>query len=70
MGWQPTTSQLFQPFTLQTLALAATANHCMLFEYATGKLGTVVISQDEKEGKFYPSPVIDFITIEGTSITH
>jgi len=71
LGRQPTTSQYFQPLTPQTLALAATAIHCALSEYASGKMGTVMFSQVEYRGTVGPSPVIDF-TLEATtqSITH
>jgi len=37
LGRQPTTSQYFQPLAAQTLALAATAIHYALSEYASGK---------------------------------
>jgi hypothetical protein len=59
LGQQPTTSQFFQSLTPQTLALVAAAIHCALSEYATGKKVTVMFSQDEYEGKFCPSTVID-----------
>jgi hypothetical protein len=59
LGRQPTTSQLFQPLTVQTLALVAAAIHCTLSKYATGKMVTVMFSQDEYRGKFCPSTVID-----------
>jgi hypothetical protein len=44
---QPTTSQFFPPLTPQSLALVATAIHCALYEYATGRKVTVMFSQDE-----------------------
>jgi len=47
LGRQPTTSQFFQPLTLQTLALVAAAIHCALSEYATGRKVTVMFSHDE-----------------------
>jgi len=37
LGCQPTTSLYFQPLAPQTLALVATAIHCVLSEYAGGK---------------------------------
>jgi hypothetical protein len=43
-GCQPTTSQNFQPLPPQTLALAATAIHCALLEYTSGKKATVMFS--------------------------
>jgi hypothetical protein len=64
LGRQPTTSQFFQPLTLQTLAIAAAAIHCALSEYATGRKVTVMFSQDEYRGKVCPSTVIDCITAE------
>jgi len=64
LGWQPTTSQFFQPLTPQTLALVAAAIHCALSEYATRTKVTVMFSQDEYRGKFCPSTVIDCITAE------
>jgi len=64
LGRQPTTSQFFQPLTPQTLALVAAAIHCALSEYATGKKVTVMFSQDEYQGIFCPSTVIDCITVE------
>jgi len=60
LGRQPTTSQYFQPLTSQTSALAAAAIHCALSEYASGKKATVMFSQDEYRGTFYPSLVINF----------
>jgi len=68
---QPTTSQSFQPLAPQTLALVATAIHCVLSEYASGQKATVMVSQDEYRGTFGPSPVIHF-TLEAIalSITH
>ena len=73
LGQQPTTSQFFQPLTLQTLALVAAAIHCALSEYATGKKATVMFSQDEYGGKFCPSTVIDWIAADSIAlikITH
>jgi len=71
LGRQRTTSQYFQPLAPQTLVLAATALHCALSEYASGKKAMVKFSQDEYQGTFGPSPVINF-TLEATtqSITH
>jgi len=42
IGRQPTTLQLFQPLTPQTLALVAAVFHCALFVHATGKEVTVI----------------------------
>jgi len=66
LGHQPMTSQYFQPLTLQTLELAAAAIHCALSEYASGKKATVMFSQDEYQGTFCPSPVIN-LTQEATA---
>jgi len=66
LGYQPTTSQYFQPLAPQTLVLPAAAIHCTLSEYASGKKGTVMFSQDEYLGTFGPSPVINF-TLEATT---
>jgi len=68
---QPTTLQYFQPPAPLTLALAATAIHCVLSEYASGKKATVMFSQNEYQATFGPSPMINF-TLEATtqSITH
>jgi len=68
LGRQPTTSQFFQPLAPQTLALVATAIHCALSEYATGKKITVMFSQDEYQGKFCPSTVMNCITAEATAL--
>jgi len=68
LGRQPTTSQLFQPLTPQTLVLVAIAIHCALPEYATGKKVTVMFSQDEYQGKFRPSTVIDCISAGATAL--
>jgi len=68
LGWQPTTSPIFQPLTPQMLALVAAAIHCALSEYATGKKVTVIFSQDEYWGKFYTSTVIDCITAEASAL--
>jgi hypothetical protein len=64
LGRQLTTSQFFQPFTPQTLALVAGAIHCVLSQYATGKKVTVMFSQDNYRGKFCPPTVIGCITAE------
>jgi len=71
LGRQPTTSQYFQPLAPQTLALAASAIHCVLSEYACGKKATVKFSQNEYRGTFGLSPVIIF-TLGATTelITH
>jgi len=71
LGRQPITLQYFQPLAPKTLALGATAIHCTLSEYTSGKKATVMFSQDEYRGTFGPSPVIN-ITLEATtqSITH
>jgi len=66
LGHQPTTSQYFQPLAPQTLALAATAIHCVESEHASGTKATVMISQDDYRGTFGPSPVINF-TLEATT---
>ena len=68
LGQQPTTSQFFQPLTPQTLALVATAIHCVLSQYATGKKITIMFSQDEYRGKFYPSTVTDCISAEAIAL--
>jgi hypothetical protein len=71
VGRQPTTSQYFQPLAPQTLVLAAAAIHCTLSKYASGKKATVMFSQDEYQGTFGPSPVINFTLEAATqSITH
>jgi len=71
LGHKPTTSQYLQPLAPQTVVLAATAIHCAVSEYISGKNTTVMCSQDEYRGTFGPSPVINF-TLETTtqSITH
>jgi len=69
LGQQPTTLQFFQPLTLQTLALVAAAIHCALSEYATGKKGTVMFSQDVYRGKFCPSTVIDRISAKAIALS-
>ena len=68
LGRQPTTSQFFQPLTPQTLTLVATAIHCVLSQYATGKKVTGMFSQDEYQGKLCPSTVMDCITAEVTAL--
>jgi len=68
LGWRPTTSQFFQLLALQTLALVATAIHCALSEYATGKKVRVMFSQDEYWGKICPSTVMDCIPAEATTL--
>jgi hypothetical protein len=47
LGRQLTTSQIFQFRTPQTLALAAGAIHYVLSAYTSGKIATVMFSQDE-----------------------
>jgi len=68
LGRQPTTSQIFQSLTPHTLALVATAIHCALSEYATGKKVTVMFSQDGYQGEFCHSTVIDCITAEAIAL--
>jgi len=46
------------------LALVAAAIHSALSVYATGQKVTVMFSQDEYQGKFCPSTVMDCITAE------
>jgi len=46
----------------------AAAFHCAPSEYATGKKVTVMFSQDEYRGKFFPSMVIDCITAEAIAL--
>jgi len=43
---QPTTSQFFQLFTPQTFAHVATAIHCVMSQYATGKKVSAMFSHD------------------------
>jgi hypothetical protein len=71
LGCQPTISQYFQPPTPQTVALAATAIHCLLSEYASGKKAKILIPHDEYQAAFDSSLLINF-TLEATtqSITH
>jgi len=71
LGRQPTTSQYFQPLASQTLALPAAAIHCAQSGYASRKKATVMLSQNEYQGTFGPSPVTN-LTLEATtqSITH
>jgi len=66
----PTTFQYFQPLTLLTLALAMAAIHCMLFEYASAKMATVMFSADEYQGKLYPITVINFTLQDTAHIIH
>jgi len=68
MGQQPTTSQLFQPLSLQTLVLVAIAIHCALSEDATGKKVTVMFSQDEYWGKFAHPHSYDCIPAAATAL--
>jgi len=68
LGRQPTTSQFFQPLTPQTLAPVAAAIHCALSECASGKKVTVMFSEDEYGGKFYPSTVTDCISAEAIAL--
>ena len=67
LGRQPMTSQYFQPLAPQTLALIATAIHCVLSGYATGKKATVMFSQDEYRGTLCRSPMIN-VTAEATAL--
>jgi len=67
LGCHPTTWQYSQSLTAQTLALAAAAIYCPLSEYASGMMATVMFSQDEYQGTFCPSPVMN-ITLEPTPL--
>ena len=68
LGLQPTTSQFFHPLTLQIIVPFAAAIHCAPCENATGKKVTVMFSQDEYQGKFCSSTVIDCINAEATAL--
>jgi len=68
LGRQPTTSQCFQPLTLQTLALVAADSHSALSEYATGQKVTIMFSQVEYRGKFCPSTVTNCISAEAIAL--
>jgi len=68
LGRQPIVSQCFQPLALQSLALWAAAIDCVLSEYATGKNVTVMLSQDEDQGKFCHSMVMDCMAAEATAL--
>jgi len=58
LGRRPTTSPFFQSLSPQKLALVAAVVHCTRAEYGTGKMVTVMFSQDEYQGKFCPCTVI------------
>jgi len=60
LGCQPMTSQYFQPLTPQTLALTSAAIYRAMSKYAIGMKAIVMFSQDEYQGTFCPSPVINF----------
>jgi len=66
-GWQPSIFQYVQPLALQPLALAPAAIYCTLSEYASGWKATILFSQAEYQGSFWPSPVVN-ITPEGTAL--
>jgi len=68
LGHQLTTSQFFQPLIPQALAHVATAIHCALCKYACGKEVTVMFSQDENQGIFCHSAVIDCISAEAIAL--
>jgi len=70
LGRQPTASQYFQLLTPWTLVLAAAAIHCTLSEYASRKKATVMLSQDEYQGTFCPSPMINFTPKASALINH
>ena len=55
-------SQYFKHPAPQTLALVAAAIHCALSEYASAKKATVMSSQDEYQGTFCLSPMINCTT--------
>jgi len=67
VGRQPTRSQDFQPLTPQTLAQPAAGIHCVLSEYSSGNMATVMISEEHYWGTYCPSPVINF-TPEATAL--
>ena len=68
LGLQPTRSQFFQTLAPQSSVLVAAVIHCALSEYATGNMDTVMFSQDEYRGKFYPSMVTDCISAKGIAL--
>jgi len=70
LGRQPMTSQYFQPLAPQTLTLVAAAFRCALSEYASRKTVTLMISQDEYQGTFCPSPMINFTPEATAFINH
>jgi len=69
LGHQTTTSQLFQPHTVQTLALSAAAIHWILSEYASRQKAMDVFSQEPSQDIFYPPPMIN-LTLEATALIH
>jgi len=67
---QPTASQYFQPLIPQTLALAANAIHCAVSDYASGIMAKVIFSQDEYQGTFCPSLVLNLTPEASALINH
>jgi len=55
---------------LQTLALVAAAIYPAMSEYATGKMVTVMLSQNEYLGKFCAFILVDSISAEATALFH
>jgi len=60
LGSQPMTSQYFQLINPLTVGLAAAALRCVLSEYASGKKVTVMSSEHQYWGTFFPSRVMNW----------
>jgi len=70
LGCQPIISLYFHPLVAQYLALAATAIHCGLSEYAREMMAMIMSSQDEYQGTSCPSPLIRFTQDATALINH
>jgi len=70
LGCQPAKSQLFQFLTHQTLVLAGAAIRCVLCADCSGKMATLVFSQDKYRCTFFLSPIIYFMLDATVLINH
>jgi len=58
--------QFFQPFTQQALVVAGTAIHCVVFDYASGKMLLMVLTQNECRDTYCPWLLIEYVDTEAT----
>jgi len=70
LGCQDTKFQFFQLLASQALVLVCAAIHCVMAEYASGKMATIILAQDEYYGTFCLFSVTNFTQEATVPINH